>query len=145
MPSRYSLVVSQKGQEVVGEAATVFSGGPSDMQGDTRGMPCVRFTSAADWLEFQRHVAQWKTETAYQSMIEDMVLSESYQRIIGMGARAIPLIIWQIEIEGSNPDHWWWALRVLAQHDPVPAEHKGNVAEMAKRWVEWYRENQLAS
>lgn len=102
-------------------------------------------SSAADWTEFQGYVEQWKAESAYLSMVEEMVLLEPYQKIIGMGRKALPLIMKQLENEGSNPDHWWWALRILARHDPVPPQHAGNVPLMAKYWLEWLRgSNQLA-
>lgn len=154
MPIPLHLFVRSNGDEVRGQHVTVDSiemllrdpstGKRLPSAWDTRSMGNLSVTTATDWLDFRRLVEQWKRETAYLSMVEDMILSESYQRIIGMGPKAIPMILSQIETEGANPDHWWWALRVLARHDPVPLRDRGNVAAMAKYWLEWGRVNQLA-
>ncbi len=76
----------------------------------------------------------WRNDTAHLSSIHDMVLHPAYQQIVGMGPQAVPLIIAELERE---PGHWFWALRAITQEDPVPPEHRGNVAEMVRAWLRW--------
>jgi hypothetical protein len=66
-----------------------------------------------------------------------MAMCHSYQRIIGMGEKALPLILRQLRNEGNDPDHWFWALEAIAQVDPVPPEAYGDMEEMAQCWLRW--------
>jgi len=71
--------------------------------------------------------------------ISDMALCPAYQSVIGMGPIAIPFILAQLDSEGDEPDHWFWALRVLTEADPVKEEDRGNIVKMAAAWTEWGR------
>jgi len=62
-------------------------------------------------------------------------------RIIGMGEKAIPLILRQMENEGDEPDQWFWALQILTEADPVPQEQRGDYAVMARTWLNWAFQN----
>ena len=66
-----------------------------------------------------------------------MSMLYAYQQIIGLGAPAIPLLLRELERE---PDHWFWALKVLTGVNPVPQKSRGNIEEMAKHWVAWGKE-----
>ena len=90
-----------------------------------------------DWLRFLSLTAQWQRERGATSSITEMVLCPAYQAIIGMGAKAIPLILAQLESEGDEPDQWFWALRVLTEANPVSDEDRGNSLRMAQAWLEW--------
>lgn len=46
-----------------------------------------------------------------------MAMLPSCQRIIGMGPVVVPLILEELRRE---PDHWFWALEMLTEDDPVP-------------------------
>lgn len=92
-----------------------------------------------DWLRFQELVSQWHRERGATSFATKMAMCPSYQRIIAMGENAIPLILRQLENEGDEPDHWFWALSVLTGADPVPDEARGDIRDMAKAWLEWAR------
>ncbi|MGH9428043.1 MAG: hypothetical protein ACRD2L_17310 [Terriglobia bacterium] len=85
--------------------------------------------------EFQRLRDQWKRDTAHLSLTKDMALHPAYQRIIGMGFRVVSLIIEEMR---ANPDNWFWALRALTGQNPVKPEHRGNVSEMTRDWIEWW-------
>lgn len=63
----------------------------------------------------------------------------SYQRIVAMGARAVPLILSEMEREGDEPDQWFWALHAITGADPVPFDARGDVVQMAEAWLEWGR------
>jgi hypothetical protein len=48
---------------------------------------------------------EWKQATAYTSSVTEMVTHPSYQRIIGLGQDAIPLLVAELRRER---DHWFW-------------------------------------
>jgi hypothetical protein len=95
-----------------------------------------------DWVTFQRLVAQWHVERGTVSSPVYMAMCASYQRIMGMGPkRAIPLILKQLELEGDDPDHWFWALHHLTNADPVHPVDRGNMKKMRDAWIRWGRDN----
>ena len=71
-----------------------------------------------------------------------MAILAPYQRIIGMGMDAVPLILEELHRE---PDQWFWALEAITEEDPVPLEAKGKVARMAQAWIEWGKERGFLS
>jgi hypothetical protein len=85
--------------------------------------------------EFQSHAQKWKRETFYMSSLDDMCVHPSYQRIIGMGRQAVPLVLRELEKE---PDHWFWALTAITGQDPAQGED--SVEGAAKAWLKWGRE-----
>lgn len=85
---------------------------------------------------FQRLARIWRKESAHLSSIREMALHPAYQQIVGMGPSTLPFLLRELE---HKPDHWFWALRAITQEDPVLPEHRGNVAEMARDWMEWAR------
>ena len=62
----------------------------------------------------------------------------AYQRIIGMGESAIPLLLEELD---ARPDHWAWALRAITGVDPVPDASRGKLRPTADAWVKWGRDN----
>jgi hypothetical protein len=98
----------------------------------------IRFeTVISEEDAFQELFSQWKKQRGTTSSINDMILCPAYQKIIGMGSRAIPLILAQLTAEGGDPDHWFWALQVLTGTDPVSEEDEGDLRKMAHAWIEW--------
>jgi hypothetical protein len=96
-------------------------------------------TKASLWSDalaqrFQSLAKIWRDECAHLSSMREMVLHPAYQQIVGMGSSALPFIFTELE---RKPDHWFWALRAITQEDPVPPEHRGNVAEMVRAWLRW--------
>lgn len=88
---------------------------------------------------FKQLVDQWHEERGATSSITEMVLCPAYQSIIGMGPRAVPLILSQLESEGDDPDHWFWALQVLTLDNPVSDDDEGDLQAMALAWIRWGR------
>ena len=89
---------------------------------------------------FHQLVEQWRKERpAASSSIAEIIACPSYLRIIGMGRRALPLIIEQLEHEGSEPDHWCAALEAVTGEDPVPEEAQGDNVRIAQAWIAWVR------
>jgi len=61
----------------------------------------------------------------------------AYQNIIRIGAAAIPLILSELK---RSPDHWFIALREIANEDPVPPSDRGNMKKMSMAWLKWGKE-----
>ena len=89
---------------------------------------------------FEELKTDWKTRTTYMSNSAQIAAVRSYQRIIGMGPAALPLILKELEQE---TDHWFWALEAISGENPVPADQAGGVEDMAKTWIEWGRQKGL--
>ena len=88
--------------------------------------------------EFRRLASRWYEESRFMSSLTDMALLDSYQRIIGMGEKAIPLILLEL---GSQPDQWFWALeKITGEITPVSEEFRGNLPAMAEAWLRWGRD-----
>lgn len=83
---------------------------------------------------FRRLVAEWKAESRYLSNSAQMAMLKPYQRIIGMGWPAVPLILEEMRRE---PDQWFWALEAITEENPVPTEALGNVRAMTQAWNQW--------
>jgi hypothetical protein len=67
---------------------------------------------------------RWKEERGPTSSTTEMATCPSYQRIIGLGPAAVPLILREL-------------LKAITGEDPVPAASRVKVGEMARLWVEW--------
>ncbi len=83
---------------------------------------------------FQQLAAEWKEKSALLSAPEQIAMLDSYQRIIGIGTPAIPLILRELSRE---PDHWFWALRAISGVNPVAPEARGNLEAMTAAWLAW--------
>src|SRR5947209_3632623 len=71
---------------------------------------------------FRRLAREWKEQSRYLSNAAQMAMLRPYQRIIGMGEAAVPMILEELRRE---PDHWFWALEAITEDDPVPPEDVG--------------------
>lgn len=105
---------------------------------------CYVMLSDEDWANFQQLVARWHVERGASASPVYMAMCPAYQRIMAMGDRAIPLILRQLEIEGDNPDHWFWALNYLTNTNPVPLAERGDMKKMSAAWIRWGQRNRNA-
>jgi hypothetical protein len=96
-------------------------------------------TVAADQQVFDVLRQQWHRERGATSSITTMAMCPAYQSIIAKGPKIIPRILRQLELEGDEPDMWFWALRVLTNENPVPLDAQGDVVRMAQAWLTWGR------
>ena len=87
--------------------------------------------------EFARLIELWHTERGITSAVSDMIVCPSYLKIIGMGKRALPLILDQLKHEGDDPDHWFAALEAITGEDPVTEDAYGDTERMAAAWLSW--------
>jgi hypothetical protein len=83
---------------------------------------------------FRRHLVEWKEQSRYLSNTAQMAMLRPYQRIIGMGMAAVPLILEELHRE---PDQWFWALESITEENPVPPKDAGRVRAMADAWIHW--------
>ena len=81
---------------------------------------------------FKRLAEEWRRETSLVSSMTKTVMHPAYQKIIGMGPLALPLILEDLRDQGG---HWFWALRAITQENPAD----GHITfEGARRvWLEW--------
>ena len=89
---------------------------------------------------FRRLAAEWKEQSRCLSNTAQMAMLRPYQRIIGMGWPAVPLILDELR---RDPDQWFWALEAITEENPVPPEAAGQVRRSADAWVEWGRDRGL--
>jgi hypothetical protein len=82
-------------------------------------------------------VRKWKKQRGARSSITETVAMPAYQEIIGMGEKAIPLLLAQLRSEGDQPDQWFWALRAITGENPVKPEEQGNFRKMSQAWLKW--------
>jgi hypothetical protein len=90
----------------------------------------------SDELLFRRLLAEWQANRRPTSSPTELAIRPEYQRIIGMGQRALPFILAELK---RAPDHWFWALAAITGADPVPPESKGDIRAMTRAWIEWGR------
>jgi len=88
--------------------------------------------------EFDRLTALWRDDTLALSSATEIAMHPAYQRIIGMGWAAVPLILRQLR---NGADHWFWALKAITGVDPVPQDRRGRMAEMRLAWLVWAEAN----
>ena len=98
----------------------------------------VSATAGPSGLEqqFADLATAWRKDTAFTSSLTEMFAHPAYQRIIGMGAAALPMIFREL---ASEPDYWFGALQAITGCDPVPPAHRGDLQRMAADWLAWGR------
>ena len=85
---------------------------------------------------FSELVETWKEDCASISSLNELIIHPAYQRIIGLGMPAVPLLLKELE---KAPNHWFWALAFITGENQVKEEQSGRIKEMAKSWIEWGR------
>lgn len=98
-------------------------------------LPIAPVTTTIDFdLYFKELVSEWKRDTGHLSLISQRINHPAYKRIITMGRAALPLILAELR---DNPDHWFHALYLLADENPIPQSFHGSVTEAIELWVDW--------
>ena len=91
---------------------------------------------------FRELAETWRRETSFLSFGQQRALHPAYQRIIGMGPPALPLIFRELE---RRPSHWFWALRAITGEDPVRPEGAGDNLDVdSARQKQWNQQLQFA-
>jgi hypothetical protein len=84
--------------------------------------------------KFYHLAEQWQREVAGMSSTNRMSQHPAYQEIINMGNPIIPLLLSELK---KNPLYWFAALSAITGTNPIKAEQKGRVKQMASAWIEW--------
>ncbi len=84
---------------------------------------------------FSTLATTWKRETEHVSNVTKRILHPAYQKIIGMGEPAIPLIL--RDLLKNGPDDWFWALSAITDENPITKDMAGNMGEMTEAWLSW--------
>jgi hypothetical protein len=84
---------------------------------------------------FKELAAQWKKETKFVSNITTKSVHLAYQKIIGMGEAAVPLIL--KDLKDNGPGDWFWALTMITDENPITEEIAGNMKAMTGAWLQW--------
>ena len=87
---------------------------------------------------FNKLADQWERETIFLSRSERASKHPAYQEIIGMGERAVPLILERMQAQRG---HWFIALRAITGANPVKRSDRGKIAVMQASWLEWGEAN----
>ena len=87
--------------------------------------------------EFYDLALQWKNDTKYLSSISEICMHPAYQKIIGMGEKALSLIFQDLS---ENPSHWFWALNSITGADPIQPNQRGKIKDMTRSWLNWGKE-----
>lgn len=90
--------------------------------------------------EFERLAAEWKEQGKYLSSPTAIADLPAYRAIVAMGARALPLILRDLQKE---PNLWFTALKRITGQSPVPEADRGKIDRMAEAWLRWGREHGL--
>ena len=79
----------------------------------------------------------WLKERGATSSVTEIINCSSYKTIIALGEMAVPLILKQLEMEGDDPDHWFYALTAITGEDPLADDDRGDMKRMAEAWLAW--------
>lgn len=77
--------------------------------------------------------AEWEDAFLFQSVTTAAVLNPAYQRIVGLGPAALPLILKALSEDGSSA--WFWALRAIAGEDVAAGSE--TVSDAVEAWLSW--------
>jgi hypothetical protein len=90
--------------------------------------------------EFEALANQWRRETGLLSIAMQKAMHPAYQKIIGMGRDALPLIFAEMKTRGGD---WIWALEMIVRNEN-PAAGKTKFKDAAEAWLNWGRKNGFA-
>lgn len=82
--------------------------------------------------EFRGLVSSWERETGMLSMMHRKAMHPAYQRVIGMGKDALPLILAELK---KGKVGWLWALCAITGEDAATPSH--NIRQAVAAWLEW--------
>ena len=90
--------------------------------------------------EFEELASQWRRDTAFLSIATQKAMHPSYQKIIGMGRDALPLIFAELKARGGD---WIWALEMIVRNEN-PAAGTTKLNDAVEAWLNWGRKHGLA-
>jgi hypothetical protein len=91
-----------------------------------------------DKEHFKSLANEWKLETSHLSFIRQKIAHVAFLKILLMGEKALPYIIEEIQ---TDPNHWFFALRLISGDNPVRAG--ASVEEAVAAWTDWWTEKKV--
>lgn len=88
--------------------------------------------------KFVRLARDWHKATLLSSSMTDDQMHPAHLAILAMGKPALPLILEDLQ---ENGGHWFLALRLISDENPVPPEHAGRIKRMREDWIAWGRQH----
>ncbi len=85
---------------------------------------------------FRTLAEHWRRDTRFVSLARKKIMHPAYQRIIGLGPQALPLIFKELK---QRPSQWFWALECITGEDP--ARDSSTFADAVEQWLAWARRN----
>jgi hypothetical protein len=85
---------------------------------------------------FKASYAQWIEDSMLDSLPDAMRNYESYQTIVSMGQRVVPLIAAELR---RDPSFIFLALEDITGADPVDETSMGNLRATTDAWLKWLR------
>jgi hypothetical protein len=89
---------------------------------------------------FKEHADRWQRETAHLSSPSQIMLHPSYQAVLGMGDRIVPILLRDLQ---QNRRPWFWALSYITKANPLTRSDAGRMDKMIEAWVKWGKQNSL--
>jgi len=87
---------------------------------------------------FEQLATEWEAQTVFESVVTRKAMHPAYQRIIGLGKPAVPLILERLT---QRPGQWFWALTAITGEDPPAGEE--TVDGAVEAWLAWGRSRGL--
>lgn len=87
--------------------------------------------------EFDNLVQMWKKATSHYSFLGQIITHPAYLRIIGMGEKALPLIL--DELRQRPNGNWFSALEAITGKDI--GQEANSIDEAIQLWLEWGEQN----
>ena len=87
---------------------------------------------------FEGLVQEWKSSTRFSSSSHEICMHPTYQQIIGLGERVLPLIFEEIDL---GHRHWHWALCAITGENP--AASTDSLRDASEAWLDWGEERGL--
>ena len=87
---------------------------------------------------FERLADEWEEATLFLSFSDQAAAHSAHQEIVGMGERAVPLILERMRSRGGR---WFHALHAITKANPVRPADRGYVKAMQASWLEWGERN----
>jgi hypothetical protein len=81
---------------------------------------------------FAELAEEWRTATHLYGSPRRRFLHPAYQKIIGMGQPAVPLLLEELR---DRPDDWFWALGAITRENP--AEGQTTFDGAVEAWLAW--------
>ena len=87
----------------------------------------------------RRLLATWRKETAVLSSSTALAAHPAYRELIALGPAVLPHLF--RDLEQTLDGHLSRALVEITGARPIPHNERGKVEEIAKRWLNWAKEN----